>query len=161
MPIVVADTGPINYLILIGHIDVLPILFEKVILPSVVRDELTESRAPIAVQNWIAAPPSWLDVHPSRPTTDASLAQLHAGEKAAIALAIELHAEILLIDERRGVKMARSKGLKVAGTLAILAMAARHNLLNLGEAFDRLKRTSFHYSQEIMDQFLKETSGNF
>ena len=57
--------------------------------------------------------------------------------------------------------MARSKGLKVAGTLAILGMAARHNLLNLGEAFDRLKRTSFHYSQEIMDQFLKETSGNF
>ena len=62
MPIVVADTGPINYLILIGHIDVLPVLFEKVILPSAVRGELTEPHAPVAVQNWIAAAPGWLEV---------------------------------------------------------------------------------------------------
>jgi predicted nucleic acid-binding protein len=59
VPIVVADTGPINYLILIGHIDVLPILFERVILPSAVRDELMESKAPTAVRDWIAAPPYW------------------------------------------------------------------------------------------------------
>ena len=43
MQLVIADTSPINYLILIEHIDILPALFEKVILPSVVRDELTAS----------------------------------------------------------------------------------------------------------------------
>lgn len=118
-----------------------------------------ESNAPVAVRSWIAAAPSWFDVRPSPPTADPALAQLHAGEKAAIGLALELHAEILLIDERRGVRVARSKGLRVAGTLAILSMAARHDLLNLPDAFDRLKRTSFHYRQDIIDQFLKENTG--
>lgn len=56
VPIVVADTGPINYLILIGYIDVLPALFEKIMLPSVVRDELTQPNAPLPVRSWIAAP---------------------------------------------------------------------------------------------------------
>jgi predicted nucleic acid-binding protein len=49
---------------------------------------------------------------------------------------------------------------KVAGILGILGMAARHDLLNLADAFDRLERTSFHYRQEIMDQFLAEQGGN-
>ena len=42
MQLVIADTGPINYLILIGHIDILPTLFQKVILPAVVRDGVRE-----------------------------------------------------------------------------------------------------------------------
>jgi predicted nucleic acid-binding protein len=54
----VADTGPINYLILIGHIYILPALFEKVVIPAVVRDELKHPKAPPAVQHWIAGPPS-------------------------------------------------------------------------------------------------------
>lgn len=48
MRIVVADTGPIHYLVLIGHIEILPALFEKVIIPSVVRAELTRAGAPDA-----------------------------------------------------------------------------------------------------------------
>jgi predicted nucleic acid-binding protein len=47
----------------------------------------------------------------------------------------------------------------VAGTLGILSMAAEHRLINLSEAFERIKRTSFHYQQEIMDQLLAENSG--
>ena len=64
------------------------------------------------------------------------------------------------MDDRRGVRAALNKGFRVAGTLAILGVAARHDLLNLADAFDRLKRTSFHYRQEIMDQFLSEHGGN-
>jgi predicted nucleic acid-binding protein len=56
--LVIADTGPINYLILIDHIDILAALFERVVLPSAVRDELARSKAPPLVQNWIADPPS-------------------------------------------------------------------------------------------------------
>lgn len=40
MQVVIADTGPINYLVLIGNADILPILFERVILPSAVQAEL-------------------------------------------------------------------------------------------------------------------------
>ncbi len=72
---------------------------------------------------------------------------------AAITLAMEFHAELLLMEDRRGVKTARSKGFRVTGTLAIFSVAARRNLLNLADAFDRLKQTRFHYTQAIMDQF--------
>ena len=53
MRVVVADAGPIHYLVLIGHIEILPALFEKVIIPFVVPDELARAAAPDAVRNWI------------------------------------------------------------------------------------------------------------
>ena len=156
MRLVIADTGPINYLILIGHIDILPALFQKVILPAVVGDELKHQKAPAAVQQWIANPPAWAEVHVTRHAHDPAMEKLDAGEEDAIALAIELHADLILMDDRDGVFVARSKGFRVAGTLGVLALASAHGLLNLVEAFDRIKRTSFHYRQEIMDQFLAD-----
>ena len=159
MQLVIADTGPINYLILIDHIDILAALFERVVLPSTVRDELARSKAPPLVQNWIADPPSWVEVRPVVHVHDPALDKLDAGEEDAIALAVELHADLLLIDDRAGVMVARRKGFRVAGTLTILAMAAQHRLLNLADAFDLIKRTNFHYQQELMDQFLNEISG--
>jgi hypothetical protein len=54
--LVIADTGPINYLLLIGHVEILPALFEKVILPSSVKNELTNPETPVTVRNWISAP---------------------------------------------------------------------------------------------------------
>ena len=70
-----------------------------------------------------------------------------------------LHADLLLMDDREGVIAARSKGLTVTGTLGVLGLAAQHDLLNLAEAFGRLKGTNFHYRQETMDQLLGEISG--
>ena len=64
----------------------------------------------------------------------------------------------ILMDYRDGILVARSKGFRVSGTLGILAMAAAHGLLSLAEAFDRIKRTSFYYRQEVMDQFLADAS---
>ena len=116
MRIVIADTSPINYLILIGHIDILPTLFEKAILPSVVRDERDD--APPLVRHWIVHPPPWVEVRRSADShRDASLRNLDAGEEDAIALAVELHADLLPMDDRKGVLAARRKGLAVTGTL--------------------------------------------
>ena len=84
---------------------------------------------------------------------------LDAGEEDALALAVELRADLLLMDDREGVIVARRKGFRVAGSLTILATTAQHRLLNLADAVDRIKRTNFHYRQELMDQFLKEISG--
>jgi predicted nucleic acid-binding protein len=157
--LVIADTSPINYLLLIGNIDILPSLFGRVILPAAVWDELKHPKAPPVVRSWVAAPPAWVEVRPSRPLRDASLAALDLGEGAAIALAIEIHADLLLMDDEEGVIAARIKGLDVTGTLGVLSQAAQRNLLNLAEAFDRLKRTNFRFRQEIMDKFLNEISG--
>ena len=98
--LVIADTGPINYLILIGNIDLLPALFETVILPTVVRDELKHRKAPPAVQHWIADPPSWVEVRQTVHVHDASMEALDAGEEDAIALAIEIRADLILMDDR-------------------------------------------------------------
>jgi predicted nucleic acid-binding protein len=126
----------------------------------VVRDELANSSAPLLVPEWIARLPSWLEVRATAGTPDdLSLKRLDVGERAAITLAVELHADLLLMDDREGVFAARRKGFRVAGTLGVLSMAARRNLLNLADAFERLKRTNFHFRQEIMDQFLEESSG--
>jgi predicted nucleic acid-binding protein len=154
--LVIADTGPINYLLLIGYIDILPALFEKVALPTAVKEELAHPGAPALVRNWIAVAPVWVEIHEVGGTVDAALTHLDSGEEAAILLALELHADLLLIDDREGVTAAESKGLKVAGTLAVLLMAAQRGILDLTEAFDRLKRTSFHYRQEILDRFLDQ-----
>ncbi len=69
MRIVVADTSPIRYLLVIGEIEILPALFGTVIIPTVVRDELCHPRAPEAVRTWIQAPPLRLEprVAPASP----------------------------------------------------------------------------------------------
>lgn len=86
------------------------------------------------------------------------MAELGAGERAAITLAVELHADLLLMDDRRGVIAALERGLNVAGTMGLLARAAKHGILDLAEAFEKLKRTNFRYRQEIMDALLSEAS---
>ncbi|HEY7098952.1 MAG TPA: DUF3368 domain-containing protein [Terriglobales bacterium] len=62
------------------------------------------------------------------------------------------------MDEREGVLAARYRGIEVTGTLGVLARAAKRNLVNLSEAFDRLKQTSFRYRQETMEMLLREVS---
>jgi predicted nucleic acid-binding protein len=59
---VVADAGPLHYLVLIGQIDILPRLFANVAVPAAVRDELDQPNTPASVWAWIASPPPWLSV---------------------------------------------------------------------------------------------------
>jgi len=157
--LVIADTSPINYLLLIGHIDILPALFEKVILPATVRDELSHPKAPLVVRDWIATPPSWVDVRPAPGDHDPALEALDAGEEAAILLAMDLHADLILMDDEEGVVAAREKGLEVTGTLGVLSRAAQRHLLDLRKAFERVKRTNFRYQEDVLDEFLARIEG--
>jgi len=152
--LVIADTGPIDYLLLIGHIDILPALFERIIPPTAVKDELRNPDSPVQVRGWIAAPPQWLEIRHS--TVPDAVAGLGAGETEAITLAVDLHADLLLMDERRGVKAARGKGIEVTGTLGVLSLAGKHGIINLAEAFYRLKQTTSRYPQDVMDRYLDQ-----
>jgi predicted nucleic acid-binding protein len=58
------------------------------------------------------------------------------------------------MDDREGLGIARDKGLRVAGTLRVLELAARRGLLDLADAFERIKRTNFRYRQGVMDALL-------
>ena len=60
--IVISDTSPINYLVLIGHVHILPQLFERIIVPPAVFTEINSPQAPTEVRNWLATTPDWLEV---------------------------------------------------------------------------------------------------
>jgi predicted nucleic acid-binding protein len=159
MRLVIADTGPLNYLILIEQIAVLPTLFEKIFVPQLVRDELRHDEAPESVRRWIAEPPSWVEIVPAgHDSDDPDLLHLDDGERAAIQLAIRMGAELLLIDDRDGVNAARSRGFAVTGTLGILDLAARRGLIRLNETVERLRNTSFRCRPDVLDVLLARHS---
>ena len=147
--IVVSDTSPLNYLVLIGAIDVLPTLFTDVHTPPEVIAELLHPRTPDIVRLWAQSPPAWL--HITRATLPPPAHPgLGAGETQAIALAKQLHAAYVLIDERDGTKAALDEGLTVIGTLAVLEQAASLKLLDLPTTLQNLTQTSFRISPALI-----------
>lgn len=155
MQVVVADTGPPHYLILTGHIDILPALFALVSIPAAVRDELDQPTTPASVRAWIRSPPPWLSVIDDLPTgQDDALSALDDGERAAITLAVRVKAQLLLMDDRAAVAAARALGFAVTGTLGLLDRAARRGLLDLAAAFAALQATNFHTSQPLLDALI-------
>jgi len=96
--VVVSDTTPLNYLILIGSIDVLPRLFNKVLIPPAVLRELSHPLTPAPVAEWARSLPAWVEV--KAPQNDLHLG-IGAGEDEAISLAVELGVAVLM-DERVG-----------------------------------------------------------
>ena len=120
--IVVADSWPLHYLILLEHVDLRRRFYGQVLLPEAVAGELSAAGAPGVVREWITKPPPWVDVRPIPPAAVATITDdLDLGERAAIALAETVHADLLLIDEAAGRAEAKRRHLRVMGTLGVLA----------------------------------------
>jgi predicted nucleic acid-binding protein len=100
----------------------------------------------------------WKSIHYRAALLMTTLEGLDHGEKAALALAASLAADLVLMDDREGVRVARNKGFRVIGTLRVLDLGARRGLLDLADAFERIKRTNFRYRQEIIDELLDQQS---
>jgi predicted nucleic acid-binding protein len=122
MRAVVADTGPLNYLVQIDAVELLPKLFGRIIVPAAVRHELSHPRSLKAVRAWIATPPAWLEIRPNPDdSTDRAMSRsLDEGERATITLAGAIGADLILVDDRDGVAVARAQGFAVTGTLGVL-----------------------------------------
>lgn len=155
--LVVADTGPLHYLVLIGQVDILPRLFGAITIPSVVRDELSCAEAPPAVRAWIAGPPAWLRVE-TVVSQDVSGKTLDAGERPVLSLAGAMCARLVLMDDRSGVGEARRRGFAAIGTLGILDLAATRGLIRLSDAFTQLRATNFRYPEDVMNVLLARHS---
>jgi predicted nucleic acid-binding protein len=151
--IVVSDTTPLNYLILINAIDVLPALFQEVVVPSAVLNELGHANAPPAVAEWAGHPPAWLRV--ANPSFRLSSTEgLDDGEADAISVAKESGIAHLLIDEAAGRRVAAMEGLIAIPTLAVLELAAERDFLDLAVAIERLRHTSFRVRRLLLDAAL-------
>ncbi len=120
--LVVSDTSPLTALLRIGRADLLRQLFSEILIPPAVEVELRRSHTLL---------PGWLEVRPPHhiPSLIAS-ARLDAGETEALALALELHADIVLMDERLGRRTARQLGLRATGLLGCLLLAKEARLLD-------------------------------
>ncbi|HEX8137560.1 MAG TPA: DUF3368 domain-containing protein [Pyrinomonadaceae bacterium] len=148
--IVVSDTSPLNYLILIGQAEVLERLYGRVLVPQAVWSELQSGGAPVPVQEWVANLPGWVEISE---VPDSTL-KLDPGEQEAITLAERLKADLVLLDERRGREMVRMRGLAVIGTLGVLEAAAAQGLLDLPVAMEQLQKTSFRVSAVVIEEML-------
>lgn len=153
---VVSDTSPLNYLILIKEADILPKLYETILIPRSVYEELQSSRTPAAVHAWIDSPPAWLRVVSVLPTLEGSWQSLHSGERDALALALHVQAKAVLIDERRGRAEAEKRRINVIGTLGVLATAHEVGFLDLAQAISRLRQTTFHISPRLLTVILQK-----
>jgi predicted nucleic acid-binding protein len=152
--IVVADTPPINYLILIDRICILETLYTRILVPHAVHDELLRSKAPAPVRAWALNPPSWLELLTPSTTPTTLLSKLDLGEAEAIALAEQLRADWLLIDEADGRDEATRRGLRTIGTLGILRDAHRAGLLNFSDEVIRLRKNGFYIGQALIDALI-------
>ena len=155
--LVVADAGPLIYLSAAGHLELLPQLYDRILVPSVVFEEVVDrgaglpGSAELAAATWVEVPPS--DVED--PVCSALLATLDHGEAAALALARREGADLVLIDERRGREVARRLGLPVRGTLGVLVQARRQGAIDaLAPILEQLIDAGFWISDELVSRVL-------
>ena len=153
--IVVADTSPLNYLVLIDEVDLLPALFGQVLLPQAVFQELQHPKTSPKVREWIAHLPGWLKVCAVASVANPELMELDLGEREAIQLALELGIGTVLIDEADGRQLAERLHLEARGTLGILERGAKLGKTDFRRALSKLEQTSFRLSPAVRTIFIK------
>lgn len=152
--VVIADTSPLNYLILIDLVELLPKLYMSVVVPQAVHQELLATGASLPVRQWASNLPSWITVAEAPQMELQWPPELNAAEKAAITLALNTPHRLLIIDERAGTIFARSLGLETTGLLGVLDVAAELGHVSIADALTRLQATSFYCSKKLRDHLL-------
>ena len=158
--IVISDTSVITNLVAIHHLCLLQQFYDLILIPEAVYRELADIDppvpGPVEVQTL-----DWLEVLSLRDRTIADQLQnqfqLDPGESEAIALALEINADLLLIDERRGRAEATRLGLRLTGLLGMLVEAKQRSLIpSVKPLMDALIDTSeFRVSQPLYEQILQ------
>ncbi len=155
-PVVVADTGPLIALSIVDGVPFLRALFREVVVTPTVASELSAGRGRPGERLLESHP--WIQLRaPSSPPDRLLVEELDDGESSAIALAREMDHAVLLMDERRGRRLARiAYGLKVRGSLGILVDARRAGLIGpLSSVMARLMAGGIHLSPVVVEQALR------
>ncbi|MBN3896321.1 MAG: DUF3368 domain-containing protein [Nostoc sp. NOS(2021)] len=157
--IVVSDTSPLSSLAIVGYISLLPEIYNTVIIPEAVANELAntsdEDERVTAVLSL-----DWIEI---RQATDQEVVtrlqneqRLDLGESEAIALALELNADELLIDERLGRREATKLGVPITGLLGILLVAKHRGLIPIVKPVidDLMTEAGFRVSIQLYTEIL-------
>lgn len=128
--IVVSDTSPVANLILINKLDILHILFGKIIIPPAVDKEIKALKnLNIDLDTYINS--SWIALEKPVDTDKVSalMKMIDDGEAEAIVIAKELKADYLLIDERKGTRLAKHEGCSTIGLVGVLIKAKEKEII--------------------------------
>lgn len=155
MKFVVSNATPIRYLAEIEVVEILPYLFQRVVIPSMVLQELTHEHTPKIVRNFIVSHPEWLEIRNVK-SKDNTLNTLDPGEQEAISLAGEIQAKTILLDDKDARCIAEQKGFYCVGTLGILAEAAKKNKIDILHAIALLKQTKFRAKPQLFQQVIDD-----
>ncbi len=155
--IVVSDTTAITHLAKIGRLNLLRWLYSEILIPRAVHSELLNAnpRQPGAIQVLNA---SWIKVVEvkNRNLVNKLERKLDFGESEAIALAIELKSDVLIIDEAMGRSIATQLGKNIIGMIGVLLQAKKAGLIDSIETdLRQLKNTGFRLNQDLFDSALE------
>ena len=151
--LVVSDTSPITSLLQIGREALLKDLFGTVCVPPAVHDELKRFHEVL---------PAFLERREivDRTPIQELQEQLDLGEAEAIVLAVESHADLLLIDERRGRSEATHRGVRVIGLVGVLLLAKESSLIaSVKQCLKELESKAGFYLSESLVQKVLEAAG--
>lgn len=159
--LVVSNTSPIMNLAAVDLLDILRRQFGEVIVPEAVIEELRlDSGYPGTDKIRIAISEGWLrqEVVENKQVALALRRELDNGEAEAIALALQLRAETILMDEREGRSVAKSMGLSPIGIIGILTRAKQDgDIVSVKEALNKLRNEAgFYITDALMKDILSE-----
>ena len=152
--VVIADTSPLNYLIRLGFPNLLGEIYGRILVPTAVLEEMQHPVAPDEVRDWAQSPPAWLESVVVSRLDESLAAELGSGEREAISLALEVHADLLLIDELAGRRAAEARQIEVAGTLAVLLKASLLGHFEFPPVLQRLRQFGFRISRPVEEHML-------
>ncbi|KPQ32154.1 MAG: putative nucleic acid-binding protein, contains PIN domain [Phormidesmis priestleyi Ana] len=159
--IIISDTSPISNLLLIGQLSLLKVLYGQLIIPDAVFQEI-KALETFAIDVSGVQTADWIEVRAvcDQMLVEKLVTEVDRGEAEAIALAIELNAERLLIDERIGRRVAQRYDLKITGLLGVLVSAKQNKLIDeLKPVLDQLiQQAKFRVHADLYQQILKDAN---
>jgi uncharacterized protein len=159
---VISNTSPLLNLAIIDHLFLLPQQFEQIYIPTAVLAELKiNENLPGSSALKAAIDDGWLVTQTVRNSALVSLLQrdLHQGESEAIALAVELSAGRILLDEKEARQAARALGLSITGILGILLRGWREGTIpSMKVVMEHLQqKANFRIAPVLLTQILRES----
>ena len=153
--LIVSDTSPITNLIQINLLDILKDVYQQIIIPQSVYEELCE----ITSQKQLLDQQDWIYVISAENTALVTSleTELDTGESVSIVLALELQADFLIIDEVKGRLKAESMGIKIVGLLGTLLKAKNLGLIpTIAPVLEKLIiEAGFHINPQLKAHILK------
>jgi predicted nucleic acid-binding protein len=132
-------------------------LFEIVLVPGSVHEELRDVRTPEIVRRGVLSLPAWFEIRSLCDTQETAFpVALHGGEREAILLAEMLHADVILIDEQVGRTIALNRNLPLSGTLGVLERADSMGFVtDFAQILKELEASGFFISESLEQQLLQ------